>query len=352
MCVYFADPVDVLLRKPPPPPSAGFFSKVRFLIEGDKSVQSYSKPESYDERRAAVIRGRVVTASQEGIIGVRVSVDKSRGASNYGFTLTRPGGWFDLLVNGGGAVTLQFQRSPFKPLTRTSYIPWNEIYVMDAVVMASNGGAGISWEEEESSTHMGYSAPCPAHDYDLIRPILLTAYSGDRSVPSHPEDKILARAVMVDSGVLVTSVNVPGTEVSLVYSSSAASSALSSLTMILTPNTIPESLYRVHVKITVAGLVIKKVLEAEESLVYKYSLNKRNVYNQKVYTDTDARVFVGYEYTECEAIIWETQTTRLAGFQVDISDIGGWNINIHHHYNAFEGRESPHTASRLTFSLH
>ena len=56
MCVYFADPVDVLLRKPPPPPSAGFFSKVRFLIEGDKSVQSYSKPESYDERRAAVIR--------------------------------------------------------------------------------------------------------------------------------------------------------------------------------------------------------------------------------------------------------------------------------------------------------
>ena len=338
MCVYFADPVDVLLRKPPPPPSAGFFSKVRFLIEGDKSVQSYSKPESYDERRAAVIRGRVVTASQEGIIGVRVSVDKSRGASNYGFTLTRPGGWFDLLVNGGGAVTLQFQRSPFKPLTRTSYIPWNEIYVMDAVVMASNGGAGISWEEEESSTHMGYSAPCPAHDYDLIRPILLTAYSGDRSVPSHPEDKILARAVMVDSGVLVTSVNVPGTEVSLVYSSSAASSALSSLTMILTPNTIPESLYRVHVKITVAGLVSKKVLEAEESLVYKYSWNKRNVYNQKVYGSTGVRVSVGYQYRECGAMVWDTQTSRMEAYPVDITNIGGWNLNIHHHFNPFQGK--------------
>ena len=52
-----------------------------------------------------------MTAGGEGIIGVRVSVDKSRGASNYGFTLTRPGGWFDLLVNGGGAVSLQFQRS-------------------------------------------------------------------------------------------------------------------------------------------------------------------------------------------------------------------------------------------------
>ena len=50
MCVYFADPVDVLLRKPPPAASASFFQKVQFLIEGDKSVQSYSKPESYDER--------------------------------------------------------------------------------------------------------------------------------------------------------------------------------------------------------------------------------------------------------------------------------------------------------------
>ena len=50
-------------RKPPPPPGAGFFSQVRFLIEGDKSVQSYSKPESYDERRAAVIRGRLVVLS-------------------------------------------------------------------------------------------------------------------------------------------------------------------------------------------------------------------------------------------------------------------------------------------------
>ena len=50
MCVYFADPVDVLLRKPPPAASASFFQKVRFLIEGDKSVQSYSKPDSYDER--------------------------------------------------------------------------------------------------------------------------------------------------------------------------------------------------------------------------------------------------------------------------------------------------------------
>lgn len=32
-----------------------------------------------------------------------------------------------MLVNGGGAVTLQFQRSPFHPLTRTVFVPWNQV---------------------------------------------------------------------------------------------------------------------------------------------------------------------------------------------------------------------------------
>lgn len=34
---------------------------------------------------------------------------------------------FDVLVNGGGAVTLQFQRSPFHPMTRTVFVPWNQV---------------------------------------------------------------------------------------------------------------------------------------------------------------------------------------------------------------------------------
>ena len=42
---------------------------------------------------------------------------------------------FDVLVNGGGAVTLQFQRSPFRPLTRTVFVPWNQIVVLPPVAM-------------------------------------------------------------------------------------------------------------------------------------------------------------------------------------------------------------------------
>ena len=252
-----------------------------------------------------------------------------------------------MLVNGGGAVTLQFQRSPFKALTRTSYIPWNQIHVIEPVVMASSGGVGISWEEEDTSLKLAYSEPCLPHQFDTMKPLLLSSHQ-----PSRHHGPPYPRTIFADSGVVQESVQVPGSEVHLVYQSSSASAALSTLHIRLTPNVVPATLHRVHLKIVVAGVVFVKVFEGEADLVYTYGWNKRNVYNQKVFTDTNARVFVGYEYTDCPAIIWETQTTRLAGFQVDISDIGGWNINIHHHYNAFEGRESPHTASRLTFSLH
>lgn len=40
-----------------------------------------------------------------------------------------------MLVNGGGAVTLQFTRNPFQPLTRTLFVPWNQIVVLPPITM-------------------------------------------------------------------------------------------------------------------------------------------------------------------------------------------------------------------------
>jgi hypothetical protein len=57
-----------------------------------------------------------------------------------------------MAVNGGGGVTLQFQRSPLKATTRTTYLPWNRIIVIHPVVMTPYGGAGISWDEEEDTS--------------------------------------------------------------------------------------------------------------------------------------------------------------------------------------------------------
>ncbi len=47
--------------------------------------------------------------------------------------MTRDDGWFDLMVNGGGPVMLQFGRNPYSPLRLALYVPWNEVVVLASV---------------------------------------------------------------------------------------------------------------------------------------------------------------------------------------------------------------------------
>merc|ERR1719342_164529 len=103
----------------------------------------------------------------------------------------------------------------------------------------------------------------------------MSSYQADISVPEHPQPNQMSQSIMMESGHIIQRVNVPGTDVQLVYKSSSASSAMSSLIIRLTPSRIPYSLYRIHIKIVVAGVVVRKLLEAEENLVYTHAWNKR-----------------------------------------------------------------------------
>lgn len=62
-----------------------------------------------------------------------------------------------------------------------------------------------------------------------------------------------------------------------------------------------------------------------------------NIYRQRVYGTTTAVVKVGYEYEDCPQVIWNVQTTKISGQDLTVSDVGGWDINIHHRYNPQEG---------------
>lgn len=49
------------------------------------------------------------------------------------------------------------------------------------------------------------------------------------------------------------------------------------------------------------------------------------------------KVAIGYQYFNCNTIFWAKKTATLSGHDVSSSGIGGWNLNIHHHYNVQEG---------------
>lgn len=337
LCVSRSTPMDILLRKQPPGSTASFFEKMRFLIEED-SLQHFSGEfnksviwNHFHPRRAAVVRGRVVTKAGRGLVGLRVGTSNN----NEGFTLTRRDGWFDIMVNGGGAVALDFGKPPFTSKKIRVMVPWNEMVVLDDIVMTVSGVPGHSDRSDDYHDHkqrrLG-SSHCPLHDYDLLKPVVMATWQNGFQGECPEVDAILVEAQAVQE-----SVRIPGTGLYLVYHSSRANGYESTLRLQLTPDRIPSSLRRVHLRIVLEGILFRKVFEADPAIKFTYAWNRMNVYRQSVYGVTVARVSVGYEHENCPKIIWEHQTARVAGYDLAISSVGGFNLHVHHAYNFHQG---------------
>ncbi|XP_041973220.1 teneurin-m isoform X2 [Aricia agestis] len=317
LCVSSPKPTDILLRKQPPAITASFFERMKFLID-EGSLQNYAKHETFNESRSAVIRGRVVTSLGTGLVGVRVSTSTPL----EGFTLTRDDGWFDLLVNGGGAVTLHFGRAPFKRSTQVVFVPWNEVVIINEVLMTTSDDKGS----------VGPPQACLAHDYETMKPVVLATWKHGFQGACPDRSAILA-----ESQVIQESVPIAGTGLNLVYHSSRAAGYLSTIQLQLTPEKVPPTLALIHLRITIEGILFQKVFEADPVIKFTYPWNRLNIYRQRVYGVTTALVKVGYQYTDCKDVIWNVQTTKLSGHDMSISDVGGWNLDIHHRYNFHEG---------------
>ncbi|XP_035826375.1 teneurin-m, partial [Aplysia californica] len=320
-CQASPDPKDILLRKNAPSPTASFLDKMRFLIE-ENSVQVDAPRNSFIESQVSVIRGRVETMDGTALIGVRVGVIMQ---PLYGFTLTREKGLFDILVNGGGSVLLEFVRDPFVTQTASVLVPWNQIITMDTVVLSTESTArltpGLSCTNLENT-----------HDHYLLRPVVLSTWQHTQ-LGACPERS----TIIPESQVLQESLEIPGTEVHLVYHSSESSGYMSLIMIQMTPARIPHTLALVHLRVSVQGVELKKTFEADPNLKYTFAWDRLNAYKQKVYGIVTARVFVGYQYMSCDHVYWETRSATLNGYDMTASHIGGWNLDIHHTYNHQEG---------------
>ncbi|CAG5114545.1 unnamed protein product, partial [Candidula unifasciata] len=320
-CQASPDPKEILLRKNAPAPTASFLDKMRFLIE-ENSVQMDAPRNSFNESQVSVIRGRVQTRDETALIGVRVGVVTQ---PLYGFTLTREEGLFDILVNGGGSVTLEFVRDPFVTQTASVLVPWNQIITMDTVIMSTESRAQLSAGTTCSNLDNN-------HDHYLLRPVVLSTWQHTQLGACPKRSTIIP-----ESQVLQESLNVPGTDVHLVYHSSESSGYMSLIMIQMTPSRIPHTLSLVHLRVSVQGVEIKKLFEADPNLKYTFAWDRLNAYKQKVYGIVTARVYVGYQYLGCDHVYWETRSATLNGYDMTASHIGGWNLDIHHTYNHQEG---------------
>jgi len=77
--------------------------------------------------------------------------------------------------------------------------------------------------------------------------------------------------------------SITGTGFHLVHDSSDAPGYMSSLLIALTGQTVPRQLVIVRLRVVVEGVVFERDLEADVDLQYRFTWDRRNAYNQKVY---------------------------------------------------------------------
>ena len=136
------DPSEVPAQK-----SVPFAEEVSFLFDGDTPPQRNVDPSVFDEPRVGVVRGKVETPDGEPLTDVRVSVE---GRPEFGWTLTRKNGRFDLAVNGGGSLPVQFEKQGHIDAQRSIRARWADYTHAPTVVLVPY---------DDKSTTIDFSKP-------------------------------------------------------------------------------------------------------------------------------------------------------------------------------------------------
>ncbi len=100
-----------------------FGTATEFLYTGPNAVQTGVAADTIEERRAAVIRGQVFDRAKNPLPGVTVRVLDH---PELGQTQSRTDGAFDLVVNGGGLLTLVYEKTGYLPAQRQVQTPWQD----------------------------------------------------------------------------------------------------------------------------------------------------------------------------------------------------------------------------------
>lgn len=93
----------------------------RFLYEGEDPPQKDVDVEQMVDHRRTILKGRVTTRAGEALPNVAVRI---KGRPEFGNTRTRENGRFDMVVNGGGKIVVQFEHEEYLSVQRKLQPKW------------------------------------------------------------------------------------------------------------------------------------------------------------------------------------------------------------------------------------
>lgn len=127
-------PANPAHSAPPVEPGVAtdFTAATRFLYSGATAVQFGVAADTIEAKRAATLRGKVMSRDGQPLPGVTITVS---GHSEFGWTGSRADGQFDLVVNGGRYLTLNYEKAGYLPVQRRLKTPWQDYAWLPDVAM-------------------------------------------------------------------------------------------------------------------------------------------------------------------------------------------------------------------------
>jgi uncharacterized protein YfaP (DUF2135 family) len=104
----------------------------KFLYTGSNPIQTGVDTSMMDEVRAGVIRGRVLSKDDQPLPGVTVSILNH---PEFGQTISRADGMYDMAINGGGQLTVNLARDGYLTAQRQVNTYRRDYFIVDSVIL-------------------------------------------------------------------------------------------------------------------------------------------------------------------------------------------------------------------------
>jgi len=108
------------------------FDDTAFLYTGPAPIQTGVAPDTIELKRATIVRGKVLTRSGIPVPGADITLLDH---PEFGATLSRADGMYDMVVNGGRLMTVNFNAPGYLPAQRTVNIPWQDYVMVEDVAL-------------------------------------------------------------------------------------------------------------------------------------------------------------------------------------------------------------------------
>jgi RHS repeat-associated protein len=160
--------------------ATSLFASTSFLYTGDNPLQSGVNPDTIVENRVAVLRGQVFTKDSIPLPGVTITIVDH---PEFGSTMSRADGWFDMAVNGGGPLAVRYEKTGFITAQRQINVPWQDFTFLPDVVLIPHDTKTTSVTLNANQMQVAQGSPITDEDgtrqATLIIPAGVTAQTGN-----------------------------------------------------------------------------------------------------------------------------------------------------------------------------